>query len=146
MLTYSAQPDTVEQVQAEIQKWFGNRSKGKEPPCIFFRKPQESTLSIFISQASEDLKFEMVERCLYFQFKQQRLNLNLEKFLIRTAYKGEKLCLNIDRDPDSEYHFLASTKLSIRRSTHGSSGRSRALKTTSQTLRSMKLLPLRQTI
>jgi hypothetical protein len=118
MLTYSAQPDTVEQVQAEIQNWFGKRSKEKEPPCTFFRNPQESNLRIFISHASEDLQFEMAERCLFFQFKQQRMNLNLEKFLIRTAYKGEKLCLNIDRDPALEYHFLISTLQQFTKTKH----------------------------
>jgi hypothetical protein len=109
MLTYSAQPDTVEQVQAEIQNWFRTRTKGEELPWTFSRKPQESTLHIFISHSSEDSKFEMVERCLLFQMRQKRLTLNLDKFLIRTAYEGEKLCLNIDRDPALEHHFLTST-------------------------------------
>ena len=109
MLTYSAQPDTVEQVQDEIEKWFGKRSKDKELPCTFSRKPEGSTLNIFISRSSGDMKFEMVERRLLFQVKQMTLNLNLEKFQIRTAYKGEKLCLNIDLDPAHEHRFLAST-------------------------------------
>lgn len=118
MLTYSAQPDTVEQVQAEIQNWFGSRSQGKELSCTFSRKPPESTLHIFISHASKDMKFEMVERCLLFQVKQRRLNLNLENFLIRTAYQGERLCLNIDRDPALEHRSLASTLRQFKKTKH----------------------------
>jgi hypothetical protein len=119
MLTYSAQPETVEQVQAEIQNWFGSRFREKELPCTFLRKPRESTLHIFISHhQSEDMKFEMAERCLLFQFKQKRLSLNLEKFLIRTAYQGEKLCLNIDRDPALEHRFLAATLQQFRKTKH----------------------------
>jgi hypothetical protein len=118
MLTYSAHPDTVEQVQAEIQKWFGGRSHEKELPCTFLRKPRESALHIFISHRSDDMKFEMFERCLLFQVKQKKLNLNLEKFVIRTAYEGEKLCLNIDRDPALEYHFLVSTLRQFTKTRH----------------------------
>jgi hypothetical protein len=118
MLTYSAQPDTVEQVQAEIQNWFASRFQKKELPWTFFRKPQESALYIFISHASEDLNFEVVERCLSIQVKQKKLNLNLDKFLIRTAYKGEKLCLNIDRDPAFEHHFLVSTLRQFTKTKH----------------------------
>jgi hypothetical protein len=109
MLSYSAQPDTVEQVQAEIQKWFGSSFKEKEPPCTFLRKPEDPTLHIFISHTFDDLKVEMVERCLFLQIKRKRLSLNLERFVIRTAYEAEKLCLNIDRDPAFEHSFLALT-------------------------------------
>jgi hypothetical protein len=107
MLTYSAQPDTVEEVQTEIQNWFGGRSNEKRI-CTFSRTPRESALNIFISYSSRDLKVEMVGRCLFFQVKQKRLSLNLDKFLIRTAFKGEKLSLHIDRDPALDHHFLAS--------------------------------------
>lgn len=106
MLVYSAQPDTVEQVQAEIQNWFG---KEKRIRCTLSREPQESALRIFISHSSDDLRVEMMERCLFFQVKRKRLNLNLDKFLVRTAYEGEKLCLHIDRDPAPEHRSLVST-------------------------------------
>lgn len=108
MLIHSAQPDTIEEVQAEIQNWFG-KSSAEQRICTFSRKPQESALNIFISHSSEHFKVEMVERCLYFQVKRKRLSLNLEKFLIRTAFKGEKLCLYIDLDPAVDHYSLAST-------------------------------------
>jgi len=114
MLTHSAKPDTVEQVQAEIQKWLGSRFKESELSCTFFRKPSEPTLRIFISHAAADLKLEMVERCLLFQAKHTKLNLNLDKFVIRMAFEGEKLRLNIDPDPAFEHHFLG---LALRRFT-----------------------------
>ena len=109
MLTCSAHPDTIEQVQSEIQKWFGRRAKGKGLPCTFSRSPHKSTLHVFISHTSNDFKFELTERCLLFQMKERKLSLNLEKFLIRTAYQHKKFCLNIDRDPALEHRFLTST-------------------------------------
>jgi hypothetical protein len=111
MLTYSSvHPDTIEEVQSEIQNWFGSsRIKDKELPFTFSRSPQRSTLRVFISHASNDFKFEIKERSLFFQVKQRRLTLNLEKFLIRTAYQGKNFCLDIDRDPALEHSFLTST-------------------------------------
>src|SRR5215467_543830 len=109
MLTYSVHPDTIEQVQAEIQNWFGSsRVKEKELPT-FSRSSQRATLRVFISHASDDFKLEMKGRCLFFQMKQRRLTVNLEKFLIRTAYQGKKFYVDIDRDPALEHSFLNST-------------------------------------
>jgi hypothetical protein len=109
MLTYSANPDTIEQVQSEIENWFGSRARDKGLPCTFSRLPQKSTLRVFISYASNDFKLEMRERCLLLQMKERQLSLNLEKFLIRTAYQGKKFCLDIDRDPALEHRFLTAT-------------------------------------
>jgi hypothetical protein len=110
MLTNSANPDTIEQVQSEIQNWFGSgRSKEKALPFTFSRSPHKTTLHVFISHSSNDFKFEMTGRCLFFQVKQRRLTLNLEKFLIRTAYQGRNICVDIDQDPGLEHTFLTST-------------------------------------
>lgn len=109
MLTFSAQPDTVEDVQTEIQKWFGPRSKEQELFCTFSRKPKESALNIFISHSAHDeLKVQVVERCLHFQMKQTKLSLNLARFRIRTAFEDETLCFEIDRDPDQEHWLVTS--------------------------------------
>lgn len=109
MLTYSVHPDTIEQVQSEIRNWFGHRGKDKELPCTFSRSPHKSSLRVFISYPSNDFKLELKERCLLFQMKERQLNLNLEKFLIRTAYQHKRFCLDIDRDPALEHRFLTST-------------------------------------
>ena len=108
MLTIS-HPDTIEQVQSDIQKWVGSRTKEKRLFFTFSRSPQKSTLRVLISHTSKDFKFEMKERCVFFQMKERRLNLNLEKFLIRPEYHGKNFCLNIDRDPALEHRFLTST-------------------------------------
>jgi hypothetical protein len=109
MLTVSAQPDTVEDVQTEIQKWFGSRSSTQEPPCTFSRKPKESALNIFISHgAHDDLKVQMVERCLHMQMKQKKLSLNLARFRIWTEFVDDRLCFKIDRDPDVEHWLVTS--------------------------------------
>jgi hypothetical protein len=108
MLVYSAQPDTVEDVQAEIVKWFGKPSKDQDSPCTFKRRPKESALNIFISSAHDDLKVQMAGRCLLFQLKHRKLSLNLERFRILTAFEDERLCLKIDRDPDLESWLINS--------------------------------------
>jgi len=64
---------------------------------------------VFIAQPVHgDLRVEMIERCLLFQVKHTRLNLNLERFLVCSAYEGEKLCVRIERDPELEHRLLAS--------------------------------------
>ncbi len=79
------------------------------------RVPHKPTLRVFISHSASDVKFEMNERCLLFQVKHQRLNLNLEKFYIRTAIENKKFCLDIDRDPAPEQRFLVNTLRAVRR-------------------------------
>ncbi|MBB6143699.1 hypothetical protein HNQ77_001648 [Silvibacterium bohemicum] len=109
MLTYSAQPDTLEQVQTEIQNWLDDHGKSGSRWFTFSRVPHKPTLRVFISHSSPDVKFEMKERRLLFQVKHQRLNLNLDKFYIRTAFENKKFCLDIDRDPAPEHRFLVNT-------------------------------------
>ncbi len=108
MLTYSAHPDTIEEVQSEIEKFGGTREKGKKLSFNFSRLPQKTVLRVSISPASNGLRLEVKDRCLFLQVKQRRLTLNLEKFLIRTAYQGKNLCLDIDQDPGLERTFLTS--------------------------------------
>jgi hypothetical protein len=109
MLTVSAQPDTVEDVQSEIQKWFGTGPKKQESLCTFARTPEQSGLNIFIShRVHDDLKVHMAERCLHFQIKQKKLSLNLARFRIRTAFEDERLCFKIDHDPDQDSWLVTS--------------------------------------
>ena len=109
MYTYSAKPSTIEEVQTTIENWFGARYKEAKPPCTLSRESNQTGLNVFISHsAHHDLKVEMIERCLLFQVKHTRLNLNLERFLVRSAYEGEKLCLRIERDPELEHRLLVS--------------------------------------
>src|SRR5205085_6232905 len=94
----------------EIQNWCeSSHVKGNELRFTFSRLPQRSTLRVLISHSSKNFKLEMKEGRLFFQMKQRRLAVNVEKFLIRTAYQGKKLYLDIGRDPALEYRFLNST-------------------------------------
>lgn len=109
MLTVSAKPSTLEEVQSTIEKWFGTRYKEAKPPWTVSRKSSESKLNLFISHSAQhDLKVEMAGRSLLFQLKRTRLNLDLEKFQVRSAYEGEKLWLRIERDPEPENPVLLS--------------------------------------
>src|SRR5436305_14324778 len=106
MLIYSAQPETVEEVQAAIQQWLGGKDNNSNRGFSLSRIPHKTTLRVWIAQSAPDVKVEMNERCLLFQYKNQKLNLNLEKFLVRTAFEGKRFCLDIDRDPAPAHSFL----------------------------------------
>lgn len=119
MYTYSAKPSTIEEVQTTIENWFGARSKEAKPLCTLSLKSSQNGLNVFISHsAHHDLKVEIMERCLLFQVKHTRLNLNLESFLLRGAYEGEKLCLRIERDPELEHRLLVSILKQFRSTKH----------------------------
>jgi hypothetical protein len=107
MHTDFANPNTIEEVQATIQNWFGARYKETNPP--YSLSPNSNAINVFIvHSAHPDLKIEMNERCLLFQVKHRRLDLNLERFQVWSAFEGEKLHVRIERDPDLEHRFLDS--------------------------------------
>src|SRR5260370_3158942 len=117
MYTYYAKPSTTEEVHTTIENWFGTRYKEATP--AFSLKSKHTGLDVFISHyAHHDLKVEIIERSLLFQVKHTRLNLNLEGFLIRSAYKDEKLCLRIERDPELEHRLLVSVLKQFRNTKH----------------------------
>ena len=116
MYTYSAKPSTIEEVQTTIENWFGTRYKEAKPP--FSLKSNQTGLNVFISHSAHDLKVEIIERCLLFQVKHTRLNLNLERFLLRSAYEDETLRLRIERDPELEHRLLVSILKQFRNTKH----------------------------
>ena len=64
MPTISAQPETIEQVQSEIQKWLGGPSRDASRWCTFSRASSKTNLRVFLSHTAQDIKVEMKERCL----------------------------------------------------------------------------------
>ncbi len=109
MLTVTAaEPTSIEEIQSALLDWFGRGHEGKEPSCTFSRRQKDAGLDVFISYFEEDFRVEVVERCLLFQVKQTRLNLNLERFLISSAFEGERLCLKINEDPARSHRLLMS--------------------------------------
>ncbi len=117
MYTHSAKPSTIEEVRTTIENWFDTRYKEAKP--TFSLKSNQTGLNVFISQsAHRNLKVEIIERCLLFQIKQTRLNLDLERFLLRSAYEDEKLCLRIERDPELEHPLLVSILKQFRNTKH----------------------------
>jgi hypothetical protein len=117
MYTYSAEPSTIEEVQTTIENWFGTRYKEAKPP--FSLKSSQTSLNVFISHSTHyDLKVEIMERCVLFQVKRTRLNLNLERFLLRSAYEDERLWLRIERDPELENRLLVSILKQFRNTKH----------------------------
>lgn len=119
MHTDSSKPNTIEEVQATIENWFGARYGEAKLPCTFSRKADENELDVFIAySAHRNLKVEMIERRLLLQVKHRRLNLNLESFLVRSAYEGEKLRVSIERDPEPERRLLVPILKEFSRTKH----------------------------
>lgn len=105
MLTVSKHPETLEQLEETIQKWFGDWGE-HELPFTFSRQPGAPDLLCFVSHNWRDLKLRTAKQWLFFEMKNTRLKLNLDKFVISTAVEGEKFCLNIELDPEPEHRFL----------------------------------------
>jgi hypothetical protein len=105
MLTVSEHPETLEEVQQTIQKWLGH-SRHHNIPFTFSRGPSSSGLVCFISHNLGDLKLKTAERWVFFEMKNTCLKLNLDRFLVRTAIEGKKVCLNIEAAPEPEHRFL----------------------------------------
>lgn len=100
MLTVTAEPKSIEELHSTIMSWFGKRLEGLEPPCTISRSKRDLGIDVFVSHSASDFKVELSERFLLFQLKATKLNLNLEKFSIRSAFQSERLCLNINEDPE----------------------------------------------
>jgi len=119
MYTYSAKPNTIEEVQTTIENWLGSRYKEAKRPCTLSRKPDEPGLNVFISHSAHyDLKVEMIERILLFEVKHTRLNLDLEKFQVWSAYKGKNLCLSIKSDTEPEHRSLVMVLKEFNKTKH----------------------------
>jgi hypothetical protein len=120
MYTFSAEPNTLKEVQTTIEQWFdASYKKETKPPCTLSHGSNESWLNVSIAHSTHrDLKVELIERCLLFQVKHARLNLNLERFSVYSAYEREKLCLRIEPDPELEHRVLVSTLKQFSKTKH----------------------------
>lgn len=108
MLTESVHPDTLDQVRSAISDWLGDVSKGKGLPVSFARTPKSSNRLCFFSKPVSGLKLELKQQSVLIQVKNRRLCVNLENFVVSTAFEGQTLCLSIERNPNAEYRFLDS--------------------------------------
>jgi hypothetical protein len=106
MLTVSEHPETLEQVQQSIQKWLGKLDE-PEAPFTFSRGSGRTDFLCFISHNWSDLKLKTDQRWVWFELKNVRLTLNLDRFLVSTSLEGEKFSLNIERDPEPDHRFLS---------------------------------------
>jgi len=119
MHTDFASPNSIEEVYAAIQGWLGALYKEANPPYRLSRNSAATGLNVFIvHSAHPNLKVEMNERCILFQAKQTKLNLNLERFLVSSAYEGERLSVSIERDPELEHRLLASILKQFNKTKH----------------------------
>ena len=117
MLTVNAEPTSIDEVHTTLSNWFGKGFKGQQAPCTVQRR-DDSGLDVFISHFADGLKVELIERCLLFQVKKTKLNLNLGKFSIWSAFEREKLCLKINEDPALNQRLLTTVFRQISETKH----------------------------
>src|SRR5262245_59727570 len=98
MQTVSEHPETLDEVQQTIQKWFGH-SGSPDMPFTFSRGPRSSCLLCCISYNWSDIKLRTTKQWVFFEMKETCLKLNLDRFLVSTAIGGAKVCLNIEPAP-----------------------------------------------
>lgn len=108
MLTVTAEPTSIDEIHTALQDWFGGGRTGKDSSCTFSRKADDSGIDVLIRYFESDLKVELDERWLLFELKKSKLNLNLGRFLISSAFEGESLCLKINEDPALNNRLLIS--------------------------------------
>jgi hypothetical protein len=106
MLIVSEHPETLDEIQQSIQRWFGTSSEGASP-FTFSRGNGPAYLLCLMSQSWHDLKLSTAREWVLFEMKQTRLRLNLDKFLVTTAFEGERVCLNIEPEPEPEHRVLS---------------------------------------
>ncbi len=116
MLAVSEHPETLDEVQATIQRWFAESPRQKVP-FRFARGPKSDDLRCFISN-NRSLKLKTGEQWILFEMKNTSLKLILDKFFVSTAIEGEKVCLNIERAPQPEHRFLLRTLRQIAETKH----------------------------
>ncbi|MBZ5522174.1 MAG: hypothetical protein LAP21_08025 [Acidobacteriia bacterium] len=117
MLTVSEHPETLDQIQETIQKWFGHSGE-HEAPFTFSRGAGKSALLCFISYNRRDLKLKTALQWISLEMKEACLQLYLDKFVVSTAIEGDQFCLNIEPDPEPEHRFLSSALREIAETKH----------------------------
>lgn len=118
MLTVTAEPNSIDEVQAALSNWFGDGRKGKEPSWTLSRKADNSEIDIWIRRFDNDFKVELSERFLFFQVKSTKLNLNLGRFLVSSAFEGESLRLKINEDPARSNYLMMAVFRQLSESKH----------------------------
>jgi hypothetical protein len=106
MLTLSEHPETLDEVQQSIQRWFGESSEGVSP-FTFSRGNGSADILCLMSDSWGDLKVSTAREWVLLEMKHSRLRLNLDKFFVTTAVDGARVCLNIEPEPESEHRVLS---------------------------------------
>ncbi len=108
MVTFSEHPETLEQIQVSIQKHLGDPSKTRTPSYSIDRPSSSSNRLCFISHAASDFRCEVDHALVHIIAKTWRLNLNLEKFVVKTEFGNDKFCLWIESNPEATHRYFSS--------------------------------------
>jgi len=108
MVTYSEHPETLDQIQASIQKHLGDPGKGGKTNYSIDRPSGSTNRICFISHSASQFRCEVKSDLLRIIAKSWRLNLNLEKFFISTEFANEKFCLWIESNPEATHRYFSS--------------------------------------
>lgn len=107
MVTFSENPQTLDEIQATIQKHLGDPGR-KKPSYTFQRTSKTSNRLCFVSYATGDLRYEIEPDLLQIVAKSWRLHLNLRPFAVKTEFAKDKFCLFIETHPDADHRYFSS--------------------------------------
>lgn len=101
------QPETVQEVRSAIERWCSSIDQNFKS-WLSFILHINAALKVSIKRSAPDVKVQIADRCLYFMCGRQRLNLNLEKFFVRSDLESQAWHFDINHDPQLERRFLRS--------------------------------------
>lgn len=108
MITVSdtVHPSTLEQIQSSIKDWFKGVSKGVELPIRFSHPSTSPNRLCLFSRPTPDFKMEIDQRTISLQVKRHRLSVIIDQFDVRTEFRDQKICFQIEPHPKPENRFL----------------------------------------
>jgi len=106
MVTYSESPQTLDQVQVTLEQKLGDALKSKKPSFSIDRPSKSSNSLRLVSHGAMDFCCEVGKTMLLIQAKSWKLNLNLEKFHLKTEYSNDQFSVWIQSDPEATHRYF----------------------------------------
>jgi hypothetical protein len=115
MITFTENPQTLDQVQLALERQLGNALKSKKPAFSIDRPSNSLRLT---SHGAVDFFCAVGQTMLLIQAKSWKLNLNLEKFQLKTEYSKDQFSVWIQSDPEATHRYFDSALRQIAETRH----------------------------
>jgi len=106
MVTFNESPQTLDQVQVTLERKLGDALKSKKPLFSIDRPARRSNSLRLVSHGSVDFVCEVAHTMLLIQAKSWKLNLNLEKFFLKTEFTKDHFSIWIQSNPEATHRYF----------------------------------------